>query len=140
MGTFRYTLRRDAAAGIRPRGTVARGAVSILLVLLCAACEPVQQPLYDWGSYEDELYAMWIKPGSADPVASSARIEADIQRIEGSGRAVAPGVRAHLGWLYWQQGLVGDARSAFEEEKARYPEATVFVDGILARLGERGVE
>jgi hypothetical protein len=49
---------------VRPRAATAVAAIAILGFAGCASGPP---PVYFWGSYEDLLYEMYSKPGSADP-------------------------------------------------------------------------
>jgi hypothetical protein len=112
-------------------------AASIALLALSSGCATNQggpRELYRWGVYEDLLYDAALKPGAADPVSASQRLSADIATTEISGREVAPGLHAHLGYLYYTQGNLGAATLQFERERELFPESTVFIDGLLARL------
>ena len=100
---------------------------------LLAGCA-TQKPMYYWGRYEDLVYEMYREPGKATPEAQIAKLGEDMQRAEANGQKVPPGVRAHLGYMYYVQGNLDSAANEFEEEKRTYPEATVFVDGLLRRM------
>lgn len=80
---------------------------------------------------------MYVRPGKADPTTQIARLEADVERTEAGGRRVPPGVHAHLGYLYYGQGQIDAAYAEFVTEKTLFPESSVFIDGILARMRER---
>ena len=108
--------------------------VSMITVLL-AGCVTPQPPLYRWGEYENIIYAGYRNPGGSDPVTDGELLAADMARTEAEGKQIPPGVRIHLGYLYFEQGRDDEARALFEREKQVFPESTVFIDGMLARLG-----
>lgn len=108
--------------------------VSMTTVLL-AGCVTPQPPLYRWGNFEEIIYAGYKNPGSSDPVTDGQLLAADMARTEAEGKQVPPGVRIHLGYLYFEQGRDDEARALFELEKQIFPASTVFVDGMLARTG-----
>lgn len=111
--------------------------VTGLLTLLLGGCVTPQPPLYRWGNYEQIIYQGYKNPGSSNPVTDAELLAEDMARTEAEGKRVPPGVRIHLGYLYFEQGRTAEARALFEMEKQNFPEATVFVDGMLARLGAR---
>ena len=49
-------------------------------------------------------------------------------------KPVPPGWHAHLGYLYYHAGKLDQARQEFETEKATFPESTVFMNRLLAKL------
>jgi hypothetical protein len=112
---------------------VTRWPALLLAAALASGC--ASQSLYDWGHYENLLYAMWIEPGSADPTTQIAQLREDMGRAAAEGRRVPPGVWAHLGYLYWSQGDADAAREALVRERELFPESAVFVDGLLRRMG-----
>jgi hypothetical protein len=115
------------------RRTLGHGLLVLLALATGAGCAGTPS-LYRWGIYEDLLYESYKNPGGADPVTDAARLAEDIARTDAEGLAVPPGVHAHLGYLYASQGDLGLARAHFERERELYPESTVFIDGILARM------
>jgi hypothetical protein len=118
-----------------------RAAHLLATLLLCAvglsACAQ-QKTLYDWGSYEKLVYEMYASPGKAEPGTQIAKLTEDVERINAEGRHVAPGVHAHLGYLYYTQGQPALAKEEFAIEKQLFPESTVFIDGLLARMQQPG--
>ena len=120
----------------RPRvGRVPACAMLVVLALALPACA-AKPPMYEWGRYQDSLYAMWIQPGDFDPRDQLAMLTEDIERAESEQRLVPPGVRAHVAMLFAEAGNAEEARRYLLDEKAAFPEATVFVDGMLARIGK----
>lgn len=106
-----------------------------LATVLLAGCVTPQPPLYRWGDYQDIIYAGYKNPGSSDPVTDGELLAADMARTEAEGQQIPPGVRIHLAYLYFEQGRDNEARALFALEKQAFPESTVFVDGMLARMG-----
>ena len=107
-----------------------------LLCLPLAACGS-SRSLYAWGEYEESVYAVCAEP---DAIDVGREVERLVQLVKASAEAkvnVAPGVHAHLGYLYSLQGDLDSATAAFLSEKELYPESTVFIDGLLARLDAR---
>jgi hypothetical protein len=105
----------------------------VVLALALPACA-AKPPMYAWGRYQDSLYAMWIRADAFDVRDHLAILTEDIERAESEERLVPPGVRAHVAMLFFEAGNTEEARRYLLDEKAAFPEATVFVDGMLARM------
>jgi hypothetical protein len=108
-------------------------AAAFALVLTGAGCAAAPQPLYRWGVYEDVVYETYAETG-ADPGTQIAMLTEDIVRTQAEGKRVPPGVHAHLGFLYAAQGQPDLAAQQFAIEKDLFPESSVFIDGLLARM------
>ncbi len=106
--------------------------VSLLSVFLVAGCA-TNKEMYYWGEYEQLIHDAYVKPGSADPQTQIEKLNTDIQKTESLGKKVAPGIYAHLGFLYAVQGKNSQSKAAFMEEKSLYPESKIFIDGMLDR-------
>ena len=91
-------------------------------------------PLYYWGHYEELVYDMYAKPGKATPSVQVERLSHDVEYAAANGLRVAPGVHLHLGYMYFLEGNAAAARQELETEKQLFPEATVFVDRLLAKM------
>ncbi|HWP64314.1 MAG TPA: DUF4810 domain-containing protein [Candidatus Limnocylindria bacterium] len=109
-------------------------AALLLAALVAVGCGP--GPLYHWGHYETLVYEMYAHPGKAGPAEQIDKLTEDIATAEAKGRAVPPGVHAHLGYMYLQEGNTLAARREFEIEKQLFPEATIFMDRLLAPPAE----
>lgn len=90
--------------------------------------------LYQWGSYEDSVAAMYATTSGYDPAAQIARLVDQVEQTENRGKLVPPGVRAHLGYLLIEAGNAERGVTYLVAEKTVYPESVVFVDGMLGRL------
>lgn len=106
-----------------------------LALLAAAAGCATPEAHYRWGVYEDLVYEMYARPGEADPGTQAAVLSEDVARTLAEGKRVPPGVHAHLGYVYYQQGLAEAARQEFLTEKQLFPESAVLIDGILERMG-----
>lgn len=107
-------------------------ALLALLVLTASGCA-TRSDHYYWGHYEPLIYAMYLRPGTADAPTQIDKLTADIEQANSLGKPVPPGVYAHLGFMYAIAGKMGNAEEAFNREKALYPEATVLIDGMMQR-------
>lgn len=101
------------------------------LVLISGCVTTTNQ--YYWGHYEDLIYDMYNKPGKATPEVQIEKLNRDLAMAENRGMMVAPGVYAHLGFMYAAVGDLEKAEDAFHEEKMLFPESAVLVDGMMAR-------
>ncbi len=93
-----------------------------------------QQGLYHWGSYEDQIYAMYSSPGKSSPDEQIAKLEADSEKARAKSRTPPPGHYAHLGYLYFQTGKLDQAVASFETEKVLFPESRPYMDRLIGRL------
>ena len=112
-------------------------AIAIIAVSACfSACNSYgsSRTLYSWGSYESQVYA-YLKGESRE--AQIGVLERDREKIEASGYALPPGFSAQLGLLYAEAGDTAMAVSNFEAEKARFPEAAVYMDFLLHGLSSQ---
>ena len=105
-----------------------------LLSIVFMGCASAPDDLYYWGSYEDALYDMYLKPGNASLTDQILRMEEQIEQAAAKGKPVPPGVHSHLGYLYINDGDYGAAVIHFQREKENFPESTDFIDGILRRM------
>ena len=107
----------------------------LLLVLATVLSACVRQPLlYQWGSYNNQIYAMYHDPGKVPVEKQLEDLERDYQRARAANRPVPPGYHAHVGYLYFQLGKTDQALQSFETEKALFPESTVYMDRLIARI------
>jgi len=103
----------------------------VLLSAICFfACASAPGPLYSYGNYENKVYA-YLQGES--PAAQIEILQDDLLKIEEAGKKAPPGYYAHLGMLYAEVGEQGLAISCFMVEKARFPEAAVFMNYLLER-------
>lgn len=106
--------------------------IGSILALFLAGCASTSEPLYGWGSYQNQVYVN-LKGGTA-PDAQIKELEENEQKIRSSGLALPPGYLAHLAMLYGETGQSDKARELLEKEKASFPESAVFIDFLLSQL------
>ncbi|RYG88904.1 MAG: DUF4810 domain-containing protein [Alphaproteobacteria bacterium] len=93
------------------------------------ACAPAS--LFEWGTYEQSLYAYSENPENREVYQLS--LEQAIERGR-SRNAVAPGLLAELGYLHMEAGEKAEAVKCFEEERERFPESAPLMNRVIASL------
>lgn len=100
---------------------------------MLAGC--VQTPLiYQWGGYEEIVYAMYSDPGKIPIEKQIEYLEQNYQKARAANKPVPPGYHAHIGFLYFQLGKIDQALQSFETEKGLFPESAVYMDRLIARI------
>jgi len=97
-------------------------------VLTLTACA-TRPALYSWGPYEKQVYAHFQNESPEEQILI---LEKHVQETQANGKQLPPGFRAHLGLLYSKVGREGDFVTALEQEKAAFPESSVYVANLLA--------
>lgn len=106
----------------------------LIAAAMLAGCV-VQQPLlYQWGSYEDQIYAMYSDTGKVSLEEQLLNLERDYQAARAADKSVPPGYHAHVGYLYFQLGKTDQALQSFVTEKTLFPESTIYMDRLIARI------
>jgi hypothetical protein len=108
--------------------------VFVMMFVGCVTGRQNRRDMYYWGLYEDSIYNMYVEPGKTSNRDEIRRLEAQIHRTIGSGQLVPPGLHAHLAYLYVTQGDYTTAMIHFQAEKAKFPESTHFIDGVIERM------
>ncbi len=111
--------------------------ISLFLLggLALAGCVSQPSALYNWGSYPEQSYLMYSQPQKAVPSAQIQKLEAEIEKSKAKNLAVPPGLYAHLGLMYSEQGNMNKAIEYFQLERQVYPESTILMDRLLKKLG-----
>ena len=102
--------------------------------LLLTACSTGTHGLYQWGSYEDQVYAMYNSAEKTSPQEQLAKLEADGEKARAGNRTPPPGYYAHLGYLYFETGNPERALASFQNEKILFPESRSYMDRLIARF------
>lgn len=108
--------------------------VIVFFTAFLSLCSCSSSRLYNWGSYEDTIYKMYMEPGNAALPDEIQQLEAQIERTEASDSRVPPGLHAHLALLYISQGDYPTAKVHLVAEKTKFPESKHFIDGMIARM------
>lgn len=102
-----------------------------LFALFLAGCGHSNGPrsLYYWdGSYSSSLYSYLNEEGDTNEQIS--RLENLVQISTQKGYKIAPGVYAHLGLLYLNNGNLGAANANFDKEVQNFPESREYINFI----------
>lgn len=103
-------------------------------LLLLTGCANQRQSLYQWGSYENQIYTMYSDSNKVSAEEQILKLESDYQKAQSANKSVPPGYHAHLGFLYFQTGKTDQALQSLQTEKALFPESTVYMDRLIARI------
>lgn len=102
--------------------------------LLLTACSTGTHGLYQWGSYEDQVYAMYNSAVKTSPQEQLTKLEADGEKARAGNRTPPPGYYAHLGYLYFETGNPEQAMASFQNEKTLFPESRSYMDRLISRF------
>ena len=80
------------------------------------------------------VYKMYVEPGSADSTTQISTLVADIQKAEAKNIPVAPGIHAHLGYMYALEGNIVQSKAEFMTEKSLFPESAILIGGMMNRF------
>jgi hypothetical protein len=105
----------------------------ITLALVCAAltgCNSTKEPIYYYGEYNTAVYA-YLKAEDVTLEEQITMLEQVITDAANKSKAIAPGLHAHLGMLYFETGNAALGTTHFETEKSLFPESTSYIDFLL---------
>ena len=106
---------------------------AVLAVAGCTSSRP--RTMYGWDGYEESLYRYFTEPADVDPGAEAHALEESLQQEIQDGHAVPPRFHAHLALLHPRPRDTAAAEAALRAEMAAFPESSVFVEGMLRRMG-----
>lgn len=102
--------------------------VAVVVVTL-SGCQSTK-PLYNYGSYQDNVYKHFKNEDSSVTQEIEA-LEKTISQSAAKNLQVGPGLHAHLGFLYIESGQMDTGIAYLQKEKALYPESAQFIDFLL---------
>lgn len=117
-------------------GRYLKGLALVLFFMSLVGCVSSQRSLYYWGAYESLIYDMYFKPGSAPPSKQITLLNEAIEQAEAIGKPIAPGIYAHLGFMYAIDNQAAASKAAFQQEMALYPESRVLIQGMMERAAQ----
>lgn len=100
--------------------------------LLLAGCN-TPKPLYQWESYQPQVYEYFNGQSKEEQAIA---LERDLEKIKANNGAVPPGYHAQLGLLYSELGRDDQMVQQFNTEKALFPESTAYMDFLLSNAGQ----
>lgn len=104
-------------------------AIAAASLWLSGCAQP--KTLYQWGSYQPEVYE-YFKGESKE--AQVAKLEEDLQKIRSTNGNPPPGYHAQLGMLYGSLGKDDQMVQEFRTEKALFPESATYMDFLLRNV------
>lgn len=105
----------------------------IFIVAVAAALSGCAAPgLYNWGGYDDALYASYKDPSKTE--ALRTKLETHIAAMETADQKVAPGLYAELGTLYLQAGAKSKAVELYGKERKAWPESTQLMTALITNI------
>ena len=106
-------------------------AFSLIFVLGCSG----HKNLYDWGSYDASIAAMYNDPDRYILDDDIEKLAREIGKTELA--RVPPGKAAHLGLLYSLKGMNSEALKYFEMEKRSFPDSKILMDRLISRTNSQ---
>lgn len=106
--------------------------VAFLPILLTGCVAP---PIYQWGSYESDLYAAYKDPTQYETLR--LKLETLVTEAESRKVRVAPGIYAELGTLYLQKGESSTAIAMYKRERDAWPESKGLMTAMIQNLERR---
>jgi hypothetical protein len=107
--------------------------LNITLLATLTGC--AQTGLYQWGGYEQKLYASYKDPTQIEKLRVS--LEEHIADMESSGKKVAPGLYAELGTIYLQTGSSEKAIAMYSKERTAWPESRGLMTAMIQNIERR---
>ncbi|MBB1387043.1 DUF4810 domain-containing protein [Pseudoalteromonas sp. SG45-5] len=93
-------------------------------------CNATKEPIYYYGGYNTAVYA-FLKADTITVEEQISMLEQTIADATNRNKAVAPGLHAHLGMLYFETGNSSQGTTHFETEKSLFPESVQYIDFLL---------
>jgi hypothetical protein len=112
-------------------------AVRVLATALVAAllCACAQQPLYQWGGYEDLLYRSYKSP--EETVKLRTEMESHVLKLQQAGQKVPPGLYSEIATLHMQAGDRASATRYYTLEKQAWPESRGLMEALINNLDKK---
>ncbi|MGC0151521.1 DUF4810 domain-containing protein [Chromobacterium vaccinii] len=104
---------------------------------LLAACAAGPKSLYQWESYQAQVYS-YLKNDGGDPQKQIATLEEGLEKIRAKGNQAPPGYHAQLGMLYAATGHTDQMVKEFQTEKQLFPESASYMDFLMAKQKKQG--
>jgi len=98
---------------------------------LLAGCNTPPKPLYQWESYQPQVYEYFKGQASVEQVTV---LERDLQKIRATGSKPPPGYHAQLGMLYASLGKEEQVVQEFQTEKELFPESSTYMDFLMRKF------
>jgi hypothetical protein len=90
--------------------------------------------MYYWGNYSESLYDMKHEPGAKTLGEHKKALLDIIHTAHAKHKKIPPGIYAELAQIELQANHVEQAKAYLTKEKSLFPESTVFVDSLMAKI------
>lgn len=88
--------------------------------------------LYDWGSYDKNLYEYYHDPVEAKEFPVT--LESHIEDLEKEEKKPAPGLYAEVGTFKLKSGDIPSAINYYEKEAKTWPESAALINALVQNL------
>lgn len=109
----------------------AAGVLSGLMILTSAGCA-THGTLYDWGSYEENLFTYYHTPAAKEAVVADHLTF--LAKLDVRGERPAPGLLAEAGTLLLLQGDTQEAIKYYQREHDTWPESRPMMTALIQNL------
>jgi len=106
---------------------------AIAMTIALSGC--VAPGMYQWGGYENNLYASYKDPTQAENLR--VKLESHISDMERAKQKVAPGLYAELGTIYLQGGDSNKAAVLYAKERDAWPESKGLMTAMIQNIERR---
>ncbi len=110
-----------------------RWPATVVAAAFFSACAQPPKQIYLWENFPRQQYEVLLRSG-VNVAEQVQALEAHAEKARAGNVPLPPGFRAHLGMLHLELGNVDAARSAWQAEKAAFPESGSYMDQLLRRL------
>jgi len=104
--------------------------LALVVALVLPGC--AKPRLYDWNSYDSNLFRYYKDPTSAE--GFRVGMETQFKELEAKNLRPAPGLYAELGTLYLERGDRTTAASYYKKEHDAWPESRYLMKVMLSNL------
>ncbi|MDP2561591.1 DUF4810 domain-containing protein [Psychrobium sp. 1_MG-2023] len=100
-----------------------------VIITAVSGCKTIE-PQYYYGQYNNAVYS-YFKAEDVTVEQQISVLQAVIDTAAAKNKAIAPGIHAHLGMLYFETGNNTLGVEHFEQEKRLFPESAHYINFLL---------
>ena len=110
--------------------------IYLLVFFLVSACAVQTTPMYYWGDYSTTLYHYKKNLTDEKLIEHKNSLLIIIKKSNELGIRVPPGIYGELGFIYFNEGNLIEAKKFINLEAKTYPESQYFMNKILVKINE----
>jgi hypothetical protein len=107
----------------------------LIFVLTLTGCASGTKNIYQWESYQPKTLE-YLKATGEGPEKQIIELEAGLEKIKSNNGTPPPGYHAFLGFLYEKSGKHDLMIKELQEEKALFPESSVYMDLMIRKYAK----